>query len=108
MVGSKEHAKSINVITLPQKQALKVLVASGIDPDIRDMDGLTPADLADECDKKDCVDFLRSPSQVHCMLDNNACYCIKTTADEGSADKCRRFPCAKKVSNHLGYFIEMR
>ena len=43
---------------------MKVLVASGMDTDIRDMDGLTAADLAEECDQKDCVYFLRSPSQV--------------------------------------------
>ncbi len=41
-----------------------MLVASGMEVDIRDTDGLTPAELAMECGHKDCADFLKSPSQV--------------------------------------------
>lgn len=36
-----------------------------MDTGIQDMDDLTPADLADECDHEDCALFLRSPSQVY-------------------------------------------
>ena len=41
-----------------------MLIASGMNTDVQDMDGLTPADLADECDHEDCALFLRNPSQV--------------------------------------------
>ena len=33
-------------------------MASDIDPNIRDLDGLTPADLAEECGHLDCANFL--------------------------------------------------
>lgn len=36
-----------------------------MDTDIRDIDGLTPADLAEECKHTDCADFLKSPLQVN-------------------------------------------
>lgn len=45
-----------------------MLIASGMDTTVRDMDGLTPADLANECGHKDCEMFLRSPSQVYIAM----------------------------------------
>ena len=41
-------------------QVLKVLVATGVNPHIQDNDGLTPADLAEDCGHGACASYLRS------------------------------------------------
>ena len=41
-------------------QSLKVLVATGVDPHVKDLDGMTPADLAEECGHSTCSVFLSS------------------------------------------------
>ena len=35
-------------------------MATGVDPHTRDLDGMTPADLAEECGHSKCADYLRS------------------------------------------------
>ena len=50
------HNCDFNTVT----QALKVLVATGANPHIQDNDGLTPADLAEECGHGTCARYLRS------------------------------------------------
>ena len=45
-----------------------MLVASGMDTNVRDFDGLIPADLASECGHTKCAIFLRSPSQVNVIV----------------------------------------
>ena len=42
---------------------IKVLVNGGVDPYMRDIDGLIPADLAEQCEHMHCSNFLRSISQ---------------------------------------------
>ncbi len=37
-----------------------MLVATGVDPHTKDLDSMTPADLADECKHLNCANYLRS------------------------------------------------
>ncbi len=37
-----------------------MLVATGVDPHTKDLDGMTPADLAEECKHLNCANYLRS------------------------------------------------
>ena len=53
--------------------------------EVRDMDGLSPADLADECGHEDCALFLRSPSQVHCNLSLSSVFMHWSFTDKKSA-----------------------
>lgn len=55
-----------------------------MDTDIRDIDGLTPADLAEECKHTDCADFLKSPLQVNTCF--NISYRYKEPVYQYSAD----------------------
>ena len=41
------------------RKALKVLLSTGVDHTVQDLDGLTAADLAEECGHMDCAEFLR-------------------------------------------------
>ena len=44
---------------------IRVLVGGGVDPFIKDIDGLIPADLAEQCGHMECSSYLRSiPKQV--------------------------------------------
>lgn len=36
------------------------MISKGADPHIRDSDGLTPADLAEECNYNECAIYLRN------------------------------------------------
>ncbi len=44
-------------------QAIKALVNGGVDPYMRDVDGLIPADLAEQCDHMQCANYLRAISK---------------------------------------------
>ena len=46
-------------LPLSPHQALKVLLSTGVDHMVQDLDGLTAADLAEECGHIACADFLR-------------------------------------------------
>jgi len=47
---------------------IQVLVSGGVDPFIKDIDELIPADLAEQCGYMECSNYLRSiPKQVICL-----------------------------------------
>ena len=46
-------------------------MATGVDPHTHDLDGLTPANLAEECGHKACADFLNSCAYQPSELPNN-------------------------------------
>ena len=51
-------------------------MATGIDPDIRDLDGLTPADLAEDCGHSACAQFLQTykpPEMPELCVSNIKC-----------------------------------